>query len=370
MKKFILFIILLGPSCVWANSPEPPIYTRGKLLGTSPMKDITVLHEYLTLDFTKEEEYLGDVKVTATYKISCPHVIDTLYLFFVANNLVKEEYSITLDGKPVQGTPEAMRDIPSSWKAPDTIQGAGEQINYYYSRDGLFSYMLHNLTIGSHLLTVTYMANTISHYSNEKKIAYKSLVYILKPGENPWKEFDTLDLTVIKPQGLDFNSNLPLVNQSPTTLNGKWGKLPTAYVSFALSKSMVTASIVTPTIIYGCIAIYLFLICLLFYRLAKTRVIKQASRIGQFLSSIAIVLLSCTIVPFIIICVNNAVIHTIVSGINCPYFFGGRNYAYAIVFGVPILFILSLILTIIINLVINAIVNARFKPKDDPNNSL
>jgi len=334
------------------------------------MKDITVLHEYLTLDFTKEEEYAGDVKVTATYKINCPHVIDTLYLFFVANNLVKEEYSITLDGNPVQGTPEAMRDIPSSWKAPDTIQGAGEQINYYYSRDGLFSYVLHNLTMGPHMLTVAYMANTISDYSYEKKISYKSLVYILKPGENPWKEFDTLDLTVIKPARLDFNSNLHLDKKNESELHGKWSSLPASYLSIALSKSMTTAGVVSPTIIFGCILLYMFLICLLIYRMAKTRVIKQTSRAAQFLSSVGIVFISCTLVPFVIICINNAVIHTITSGIDSPYFFGGRNYAYTIVFGVPILFILSLIVMIMINLVINAIVNARFKPTDTPESQL
>lgn len=360
MRKIVLAIAFLIPLWLSANVPESPLYERGKLLGESPMKDITVAHEYLVIDFTRQEEYIGNVKVTATYRLSCPHIIDTLRLFFVANNLNKEDYSITLDGKPVNGTPEALNEIPSSWKAPETIKGASEQISYSYSRDGLFSFVLDSLTIGVHNLAVSYMANTASDYSEETKNEYSSLVYILKPGESGWREFDTLDLTIIKPEGLVFNSNLELKQQNATTFHGEWKSLPAGYLSVALSKSMVKAAFVSHIIVIACSAIYLAFICFLFYRLAKTRIVRKTTKAWQILCSGVVVFANFTLLPFIIFSVNDTVINMLTDGIQGPYNDIGRGAVYALAFGFPILLIISLIITAILNIIINVIVKSRY----------
>jgi hypothetical protein len=135
------FAWLLCISHSMANISAPPEPNPGHVAGNSPMGQITVLHEDLTLDLSGVARG-GRVKVTANYRLQSPVTIHALELIFVANNLSGNKYRVALDGRLLAGHLRQFDTIPAGWLPPDSIGGVAGMIPFAYIHEGLIAFRI------------------------------------------------------------------------------------------------------------------------------------------------------------------------------------------------------------------------------------
>ena len=237
----LLFFLLLAGPWGMANISAPPEPSPGQVAGNSPMGQITVLHEDLTLDLSGVAR--GErVKVTALYRLQSPATVRALELIFVANNLSGNQYHVELDGRPIGGVLCAFDTIPPAWLPPDSIGGPAGKIPFGYTHEGLIAFRIDHIAAGTHTLRVTYEADAGKWFEEEDLTVTRTFVYILKPSTG-WKAFKSLRTSVIVPDGWEYAANVPLTRDEPGSYRGDWPGLPGHHIAIALRKPATAARV-------------------------------------------------------------------------------------------------------------------------------
>lgn len=268
----ILFVFQFNIS--YSNIASMPRPSSGHVIGSSPMKNIKVLHEILKIDFRgivnnqrfsccngNEGFFSSDglVRVDASYKINCLSDISNLDLVFVANNLTESRYLVKVDGKFKNGYLTPLNKIPSSWLPPDSIKWRSSKIPYLYSNEGLISFRIDSLPKGEHLLEVSYDACASSWFNNDDIGQCKELVYILRPS-NEWNYFGSFDLKIYVPNKWEISSNLELSNYDDEFYYQYFESLPSDYLSIVVKKPVLLANFVSVLFIFISAVLLLLLI--------------------------------------------------------------------------------------------------------------
>ncbi len=229
------FAWLLCISQSMANISAPPEPNPGHVTGNSPMGQLTVLHEELTLDLSGVAR--GErVKVTANYRLQSPATVHALELIFVANNLSGNKYRVALDGRLLAGHLRQFDTIPAGWLPPDSIRGVAGTIPFAYTHEGLIAFRIDRITPGTHTLHVAYEADAGEWFGEDDLVVTRTFVYILKPSTG-WKQFKSLRANIIVPDGWDYTSNLPLAERESGDYRGDWTTLPAHHFAIAMRKS-------------------------------------------------------------------------------------------------------------------------------------
>jgi len=277
----VCLLVICKSNFSFANISAPPVPHSGNIIGTGPMGSISVLHEDLTVNFSDIVKG-GLVHITAVYKINCPERIDLMDLVFVANNMEKSRYRISIDNKFIKGRLLPFDTIPSGWLPPDSITWNNRNIPYKYTYKGLLPFRLDTLSAGEHLLEVSYDADASSWFEEDDLAQYRALVYILRPSDS-WKNFGSIDINIFIPASWDFSSNLHFNRLQPFALHGHWNSLPAAFFSMTIHKPTKNAKIVSTLFQVIC---WMVIALLLFWWLPKVARGKIAEREKRILKMI------------------------------------------------------------------------------------
>jgi hypothetical protein len=339
--KSLLLLLgwLLDAQWSLANISAPPQPDPGQVTGNSPMGQITVLHEDLTLDLSGVAAGRR-VKVVATYTLQNPAAVDGLELIFVANNLSGSKYRVALNGRPVGGHLREFDTIPPGWLPPDSIKGVSGTIPFAYTHEGLIALRINHITAGRHTLHVTYEAEAGEWFDKDDRAVTRTFVYILQPSTD-WKQFKSLRARVILPDGWGYTSNLALTEEKSGVYAGNWVALPARHFSIALHKPTLVARVVA--VLFHVIAWFAFglLACRWMNKVARYRVRRNDSRVLQVINDIFISFLAAAYFFVIYFC-HFSLEDYWLDGHLSPWETYGIGYA---VFAFPLVWIVAFALT-------------------------
>lgn len=348
------FLLFLWCNLLFANISAPPEPFAGNIIGTSPMKNIAVLHEDLTMNFN-DIVHRGFVHVFAKYKINCLTQISLLDLVFVANNLKDSRYKVTIDNNLINGQLLPMDSIPKSWLPPDSIKWEDKTIPYKYDSKGLISFRIDTVTLGEHILEVSYDAEASSWFDNNELAQFRTLVYILKPSDS-WENFGSINLKLVIPESWDISSNLTFNKDKSNVFEGHWAKLPSDFVSIAIQKSTVEAKIASGGFQIICWGAITLLVIWCLSRFAKYRIDGKVKGIGFTLGNAFVASFIISIAFYVIYFTHFNILSKILEDDLNPMLTHGLAYS---IFGFPLIWILAFVLI----LMIDTFITDRLKQK-------
>ncbi len=283
------FFLLLAAHWSMANISAPPEPDPAQVTGNSPMGQITVLHEDLTLDLRGLARG-KPVRVTAVYTLQCPVAVNGLELIFVANNLSGNTYRVELDGRIIAGRLREFDTIPTAWLPPDSIGGPDGKIPFGYTHEGLVDFRMDSIAAGTHTLRVAYEAKAGEWFEEDDLVVTRTFAYILKPSTG-WKGFKSLQTHLKVPDGWAFTSNVAFTGGESGEYRGDWAALPAHHLSVALRKSATVAHLgaVFVLIVAGIVWYALgALAARWMIKVARYRIRRNDSRILQMINDIFI----------------------------------------------------------------------------------
>jgi hypothetical protein len=223
MKKLtFIFLVMFCSMNVWANMAAP---SNGGQTLSEPIgvKNISIVHEDLTVDFTRlsdeslpqNERFIG---VEAVYEIDNPADIQSLDLVFV---IVSESrnFQFFLDDREVrteaiENSKFADRD---TWKVPRNTPFNGKELMYNpYNGDLKSAKFSVKLSKGKHRLIAKYKAEP-TVYKNIGLTKGWQFAYSLAPARD-WKSFGELNLNI-------------KLERSGDSLSGKFTEIPEDFLT-------------------------------------------------------------------------------------------------------------------------------------------
>lgn len=316
--------------------PEPKI---GNIAGENHLSQLEVIKEDLIINLSTLEEG-KPIKVWAKYIITCPKLLKNVNLIFVANNLRDVSYKVLLNNKPIDGSVNRYREMPSVWLPPDSIKWKNGYIPYKYTHEGLISFCIDSLSVGTHTLTVSYDAEPSEWFNKKTLSKIETFVYILKP-TTQWKSFSNFHLIVFTPKGWNFFSNLNLTKTSDYTFSGYWAQLPAHHISMVVQKPTMLARAASLTFIT---ISSLLIISLTGFILIK--LIKKSQRRSIKIISLIILSLLLTLFFFLIYYKNHLLLEFLLGTQLNPLIIHGDGY---FIFNFPLVWFIITILIFIIN---------------------
>ena len=345
LRRLPLFV-LLAAHWSMANISAPPEPDSAQVTGNSPMGQITVLHEDLTLDL-RGLDHGKPVRVTALYTLQCPVAVNVLELIFVANNLSGNTYRVELDGRTIAGRLREFDTIPTAWLPPDSIGGPDGKIPFGYTHEGLIAFRMDSITPGTHTLRVAYEADAGRWFEEDDLAVTRTFVYILKPSTG-WKGFKSLRTHLKLPDGWAFTANVAFTEDESGEYRGDWATLPAHHLSVALHKSTTAARVaVMLTMIIAGIAWYglAALAGRWMKKVARYRVRRNNSRIIQVINDLFIAFLH-TVCFYVVFFLYFVVLELVLAGQLNPWQGYGVWY---FIFTFPLVWIVALGLTIAVD---------------------
>lgn len=357
MKIFISIILfaLLRTNLV-ANISAPPKPRAGDITGTSQMKEITVLHEDLTINLSEVVDQ-GLAKVHAYYKINCPTTIKNLELVFIANNLTESKYLVELDGNFINGYLTKFDSLPDGWLPPDSIPWNGKFIPFKYNHEGLISFKIDSIPPGEHTLSVSYEADIAQWYENDDLSIYRAFVYILKPSKSNWKQFNTLNTNIFIPGDWDYTSNVPLERHVTDGLHGYWDKIPSPYLSIVIKAPTAKARIYSALFLVGTWVIYIGLVIYWMNKVIKFRMNRKYKLLIKILNIILLAFIT-TIFFYFIYFTNHDILKIALDNNLNPWVTYGTAYY---IFGFPILAIAFVIIITLLDYILSNRIQTKLK---------
>jgi hypothetical protein len=328
---------------LFANISERPKPNSGNIIGTSAMRNISVLHEDLSINISDVVNN-GLVHVNAIYKINCLKGIHLLDLVFVANNLTESRYRVNIDGEFTNGQLLPFDTIPHSWLPPDSILWNNKLIPYKYTYEGLISFRIDSLSVGEHTLEVSYDAEASSWFESEDLAQFRTLVYILRPSDT-WENFGSININIFIPESWDFSSNLTFDRHDPHALHGYWKKLPADFLSIAIHKPTTKANIIS--LLFQVISWTILVILLIWWlsKVAKSTIAKKSKRIIHVTHCFFISLII-SIAFYVIYFYKYDLLKLMLDDNLNPMVTYGKEYD---IFGFPLVWIFAFILTLLID---------------------
>lgn len=232
MKHFLLVLAVNLILFLPAKANISQLYSPPGQITAEPQlgRHFTVESEELFIDL-RDAIHSGPAKISAVYHFSCDTDAAKITLVFVANNLLRNNYRILLDGHTVPGDTISLDSIPPSWRVPELIELPEKSFAVHYQGD---SYSYYNEYIsfsvpvnsGQHELKVDYEAELREEYYAGATISH-NLLYMLSPARD-WKSYGGLQLKLAVPEEWALNANLKL-QQENGFYTAKWNQLPADY---------------------------------------------------------------------------------------------------------------------------------------------
>lgn len=227
MFGLITWVLWWTSATVWANMANPwrPTEPVGEPIGV--MRQLSVLHEKLVLDFRPLVRH-EPVRVTATYTIANQGQTVDVDLLFVTFGHNKGD--VTLDGRLLQTRLIQAPAVPPEWKWPSSQAFLGVRVpKKLYGMQFKAS-----IPAGKHTVTVTYTTTAGQHHSGEDMYRWYVLGYILAPAKR-WAAFQKLDIQVMLPKRWRLLSSLPLQRKKHEWV-GSFNKVPADFMFLRAQK--------------------------------------------------------------------------------------------------------------------------------------
>jgi hypothetical protein len=228
-KPLSVLFVLVCVANIFANMAAPS--QGGNSLGEpNGVKNISILHEDLSIDFTNlADETISfrerNIRVEARYEIDTPINVQNLELVFVIASGLKD-FKFFLDDVEVKTEliDNSLFNARTTWKIPNETPYEGKNIMYNpYNGNMKSAKFTLNLPKGKHILKATYNANPTVNQAHGRTKAWQ-FAYSLAPARD-WKSFGGLNLQIKIPTDWKFFSNLKL-EQNENVLSGKFNEIP------------------------------------------------------------------------------------------------------------------------------------------------
>lgn len=219
-------------------------------IGIASMPNARIVNQTLTIDFRKNDLHSRAVLVTNVYEVE---VVDSVaFIPFTFNAYNVFDYNLYVDDVAVSRDTLKSDSLYLNIAVPDSVQWQNNSIPYFnlnypnnppHSKSDIQNifFTIHNLSAGKHIIKTICQAYPSEWFQHSDLAVYKSLIHLLSPVIDSANSYDNLHLTIIYPEGLDYEVNVPItskeVKDEAVYLKANFDKLPVDYISITMHKN-------------------------------------------------------------------------------------------------------------------------------------